>query len=306
MKSRFFFLIIKFTRGNSSRSGLMRSSVKFCVSIVAGVVLSCSSTKKAVHQYSVDSKFEVAYSVKFVEDTTSMTMGREDVFNLMIGDNYSYGYSYIDFFKDSLAQTPLGMYTLSQSLLESYETGISFWSSSLGGARLYKNHNEQKLSVIDNISTYRFIYEEDIIPQSWIIQEDTVTIAGYSSQKAVCHWRGRDWVAWFTTELPISEGPWKFHGLPGLIVRLYDTKHHYEFELVSFKKNNATIDIQPLHTGEIRQLIFKYALTKIDRKTFLGMKFGERGHIIREADMARIGLTADWVELKYGYIELDY
>ena len=113
-------------------------------------------------------------------------------------------------------------------------------------------------------------------------------------------------MAWFTSEIPISEGPWKFHGLPGLIVKLHDTKRHYEFELVSFKKNAERIDIQAISTERFRQQIWVKQLEKIERKTFLGIKFGERGNLIIEAEMARIGLNPNRVELKYGYIELDY
>lgn len=44
-----------------------------------------------------------------------------------------------------------------------------------------------------------------------------------------------EWTAWFTTELPISDGPYKFHGLPGLILKIYDKTNTYSFDIISRK-----------------------------------------------------------------------
>ena len=38
--------------------------------------------------------------------------------------------------------------------------------------------------------------------------------------------------AWFSTDLPFQEYPYRFHGLPGLIVELYDEQNDYHFNLV--------------------------------------------------------------------------
>ena len=66
-------------------------------------------------------------------------------------------------------------------------------------------------------------------------------ILGHRCQKATCHWRGRDYVAWFAPDIPIRRGPWKFGGLPGLIMKIHDVDSLYVFEAVAIEKGNFPI-----------------------------------------------------------------
>ena len=61
------------------------------------------------------------------------------------------------------------------------------------------------------------------------------------SQKATCHWRGRDFEAWFAPDIPVRLGPWSFGGLPGLILKLYDTQRLYTWEAVSLRSGTFPI-----------------------------------------------------------------
>lgn len=69
----------------------------------------------------------------------------------------------------------------------------------------------------------------------WEILPDKQKIGNYFCQKAKASYGGRIWNAWFTSEIPISDGPYIFNGLPGLIIKIYDEKQDYEFELVQVK-----------------------------------------------------------------------
>lgn len=71
----------------------------------------------------------------------------------------------------------------------------------------------------------------------WNIQSEKAKIGNYSVQKATTEFGGRSWVAWFTSEIPFPDGPYKFHGLPGLIVKIEDEGKNYSWEL----KGNKTI-----------------------------------------------------------------
>lgn len=72
---------------------------------------------------------------------------------------------------------------------------------------------------------------------NWKILSENKKIASYNTQKAVVEYGGRNWVAWFTTEIPINDGPYIFNGLPGLIVAIEDSNKEYIFNLINVKKS---------------------------------------------------------------------
>ncbi len=83
----------------------------------------------------------------------------------------------------------------------------------------------------------QYAYEEDR-SMDWQILPETATIGEYKTQKAETQFAGRTWYAWFTTEVPFQDGPYKFSGLPGLIVKVEDSKGDYSFDLKEAKKIN--------------------------------------------------------------------
>lgn len=93
----------------------------------------------------------------------------------------------------------------------------------------------------ERLREYEGYYDEPYPDQQWTLTQDTTTVSGYHCQKATCHFHGRDFEAWFTPEVPVKYGPWKFGGLPGLIVKVYDTAHLYTFECTNVERINKPI-----------------------------------------------------------------
>jgi GLPGLI family protein len=88
---------------------------------------------------------------------------------------------------------------------------------------------------------YNAYYTEPAAQQKWTLANERKTILGHECQKATCHWRGRDFVAWFAPDIPVRLGPWSFGGLPGLILKLYDTQRLYTWEAVSLRSGTFPI-----------------------------------------------------------------
>jgi GLPGLI family protein len=106
-----------------------------------------------------------------------------------------------------------------------------------------KDKKNQKTTFKDRIGRDAYTYEEDR-PINWKISSETTKIGEYKVQKAEADFGGRKWTAWFTTDLPYQDGPYKFGGLPGLIVKAEDDKGEYSFDLM---KNYKIADFPTLN-----------------------------------------------------------
>ena len=98
---------------------------------------------------------------------------------------------------------------------------------------IYKLKEEGKTLTHDRFDLTNWKYEESIDTPRWEITDSVMVIDGINCVKATADYRGREWTAWFAPEIPFNEGPWKLWGLPGLIVRAYDSRGHYRFEAKS-------------------------------------------------------------------------
>ena len=84
-------------------------------------------------------------------------------------------------------------------------------------------------------------YTEQWPLMRWTLADEQQTILGHRCQKATCQFRGRDFVAWFAADVPIKGGPWKFGGLPGCILKVYDVQKIYVWEAVAIERGTYQI-----------------------------------------------------------------
>jgi GLPGLI family protein len=102
----------------------------------------------------------------------------------------------------------------------------------------YKNIDASKTSSVESAGSKVFSVEDKMPVIDWAIGQETKDIMGMVCQKATGDFKGRTYTAWFNSQLPFNNGPWKLGGLPGLILEAYDTKKEVMFKLVSYE--NAT------------------------------------------------------------------
>jgi GLPGLI family protein len=281
----------------------MMNPTKSVLYIILALLLSGNSgyARKKSH-------YKCAYRFDFLRDTLAKEYFRQEIYIVQIGDGLTKGFTYQKFYLDSLKKHSPDLFwnlfntTLEKAMGEMRRTGdVSYMNNNSfhPGAfqsDLYKDYKKKEIRVRDNISIQSFTYKDELTPQDWEIVSDTATILGYYCQKAQCRWRGRDWEAWFTTEIPLSEGPWKFYGLPGLITRLHDTEKHYSFELIGFQEIEEPIDTQIPKDSR-----------KIERKEFIETSFGKKGEMMGQTELAKVGIiNSEPVRPNYDYIERDY
>ncbi len=70
---------------------------------------------------------------------------------------------------------------------------------------------------------------------NWKMSNETKQISKYTCSKAIGEFGGRTYEAWFTTEIPVSSGPYKLWGLPGLILEAKSTDGMVSFFLKGLK-----------------------------------------------------------------------
>lgn len=101
--------------------------------------------------------------------------------------------------------------------------------------KVTKEYPNMKTTFSDQIGRKRMGYDEDL-KFDWKISDEKQKIGEYNAQKASTEFGGRKWTAWFSTDIPFQDGPYKFSGLPGLIVKIQDEGNNYSWELKGNKK----------------------------------------------------------------------
>lgn len=101
---------------------------------------------------------------------------------------------------------------------------------------VYTFNDNGKWMVSSRFLDDEYQYTEDIQAFSWNMIPGNDTIQGFVCNKAETIFRGRKWTAWFTFDLPYSYGPWKFCGLPGLILKVEDSEGLFKWVASGFGK----------------------------------------------------------------------
>ena len=100
--------------------------------------------------------------------------------------------------------------------------------------KITKEYPTMKVNFSERMLNSVFGYNEE--PKfNWKISNDKQKIGEYEAQKATTEFGGRKWTAWFTESIPFPDGPYKFSGLPGLIVKIEDAEKNFSWVLTANK-----------------------------------------------------------------------
>lgn len=167
---------------------------------------------------------------------------------------------------------------------------------------IYKNYPEKGMFThIDNLAMQHYMCTEKMHTPDWTIEQKKNIILGFDCQKAVTTFYGRKWHVWFTTEIPVKEGPWKLHGLPGLILAAEDTEKDYCFKCIEIKKTNSTIQIPRKHYIKCTKEEFDRAVKEFNGDLNSFMK--KQGRSIPVPQGGNNQDAVDFFKKNYNYIE---
>ena len=238
-------------------------------------------------------KYKATYELTYAPDSTNIDDLKSEDFNLYLGEKVSIFASKGRTMSDSLKMNLQGRDIGSMD----FEERAKRTKTEFEGV-IYKGFPEEKISYSYKIIRDNLRYEEALNQFDWEISPENKTIQGYKAQKATARFAGRDYIAWFTSEIAISEGPYKFNGLPGLILEISDTENHYSYKLKSFEelKNPSSVELKTSNflksdKEEVLGRIKEYKLNPFavlernntpDRKVTIGFKDGQKEKLLRD------------------------
>lgn len=240
------------------RKSSMIKTIFSCYLIFSGFFVLAQETYKTDYKI----KYEVIYSMDstHVEKTTTETV------YLFSGSDYGVFMNYNEAHKEErIADYEKQMRKQRGQSSVSYKDNISRETNF--NSMFFKDLKSDSILTVSPFINQHFSYPEPEVPQ-WELEDSTKIFKNYSVQKAKTHFAGRNYTAWFTSEIPIPDGPYLFKGLPGLIVEIYDDQNHYHFKLLSIEKlEEPKTWTLPKNTKKITKEEFQKLLKKeIDLK----------------------------------------
>lgn len=201
-------------------------------------------------------------------------------------------------------RTDLEMQENPEYLLRSFKDQEMFkYLAGLENEAIFRDYDKNVSIVHQRYDLSNWQLNEEISKPQWEIQDSTITILGYDCIMATSDYRGRSWSAFFSSEIPIPEGPWKLIGLPGLILKAHDSKNEYSYEATEINTSNP---------GLVEYFNYRDRLIIRDRLKGLTRRYREKESNIVEKIRAAHGFSnkpvaADSIEdSRYDFEETDY
>lgn len=173
---------------------------------------------------------------------------------------------------------------------------------------IYKNYPAGKLTHTEKICQDWFRYEEDMPAFEWELTDSVTNVLGYECHSAKCKFRGREWTVFYSEDIPLSDGPWKLHGLPGLIMKASDGKGHYTFKCIGIKsKADRPITIYKVPFNNVKRKDYYDTKHRYEVNPYAYFEATTGGHVTVTDEAGNPTLDAyDPIELPFEYIESDW
>ncbi len=232
--------------------------------LITILLLTCvalgARAKKKQNYPRAEIKVEYNYHYKFLRGSDGV-VEKDTPFLLLTNQTKSKFYCPTTEYRDSLLSTPSGRAKERQM----FEAAVAAYvqnrdRSAMDGvvyhSRLYvlKDFANSFSTTYDQVGMGECgYYDEPFSEIDWVIVEDsTKTILDYQCIMASADYHGRKWTAWFTPEIPMQDGPWKFCGLPGLIMEASEPSGQHRFTVTGIE--TSTQPIFPIFNTEYEKM----------------------------------------------------
>lgn len=224
---------------------LMKSFIAILIAFLSPTATHLINAKNSNYKDLGSSGYIICnYKVTYQPDSSKLET-RTEYLQLSIGRDLTKFQSASSRVRDSLtsAAVSLPRAQRTQATIDFFTKSILSLPKSSFRYIIFKTPSTGKIFCYDWVGPNLYRYEEPNPLFKWILVDAKKTIAGHACQKATTAFAGRRFEAWFTREIPVSDGPYKFNGLPGLIVEVHDSNNRYSFELAKVSKVQRADDI---------------------------------------------------------------
>lgn len=216
------------------------------VLIISFYALGCYAKKKEYPK--ADIKVSYNYHKIFLRGSDGVV--EQDIpFILLANAMESKFYSPHTEYMDSMLTTPKGkavskelLHTAIRRYVDTKDRSVMEGVTYRTHLYVFKSKSENLYNVYDYVSMQgHFHYQEPLTEIEWSISDSTKNILGYECFMAEADYHGRSWTVWFTPEIPISDGPWKLQGVPGLILEASEPSGQHTFTATGIEYSNQAI-----------------------------------------------------------------
>jgi GLPGLI family protein len=188
------------------------------------------------------SGIEVQYEYSFVRDTTDLDRDHrfKELMLLDFNSNTSIFYSQ----QYAAAREAIKKATAAAQTSANIEVRAADLPKYKVGYSVYREGS--KIYFTSNVNRDFFTFENTYLDWNTNYKE-VKTILGYECNKATTKFGQRIYTAWYTKEIPISEGPYRFKGLTGLILEVGDANKYHFFTAIGIEKKE--VEIVPIQKG---------------------------------------------------------
>lgn len=158
--------------------------------------------------------------------------------NLLIAQNFKLTYQLS--FKPKIGDTTIVRESYFLKINTKAKSSIfgsdSYQDNSLN-TTVVKDYSKNVISVVEQIYNQYYKTEENTL-KNWNLLSDTKFILKYKCFAAKINFGGRNWLSWYTPDIPFPDGPYKFSGLPGVIMNISSEDGEYSFQLTDLQNTN--------------------------------------------------------------------
>jgi GLPGLI family protein len=218
-------------------------------------------------------RYSLTYKLTMQIDTTPASK-RTELTVLRVGDSVHHFLGYAYHQMDSVLNASSGLNAIDALA----ETEIFFKNEPLINYKIYKNIAKSIYKHMETSFFTRYSYY-DSLSIAWRIESKKDTINGYLCQRATTLFAGRSYEAWFTLDVPLRAAPYKFDGLPGLVVKVSDKQKHYTFELVSLYRGTGKEYLYKEDVGarQVTREAFLQQHYNVANKTYMQLMIEDEG-----------------------------